>query len=305
MSLMSSRLLIAATLVATAASGCNKLKDHAPGGVPSTPDVPGGMPGGSGEVDPNTCGNYAAVDAGRKLKIFLQATKDLQDTTTETVKVVKQSCIMMGNELGMPADALAGDDTGAICNKVIATYRDNLKVSVKTQASLKISYKPAVCTVDASASAHASAECSGSASGTAGTGGNSGGASGQCAASAGVQASIHATCTPAEFKVEADAKMLVDATKFKMTVKAMQDGLPQLFSVAARIKPIQEATTVWVQSAKDLAAMGPKAFESMKDQALCLSGQIAATVKASTQIQANVSVSVNVSASASTSVGGS
>src|SRR5882757_2297974 len=68
--------------------------------------VPTNMP--SGEVDPNTCGNYAAVDAGRKLKAFLQAVKDLETTAEETVKVVKQSCIMMGHELGMAEADLTG-----------------------------------------------------------------------------------------------------------------------------------------------------------------------------------------------------
>src|SRR6059058_2209602 len=107
------RPVLAATLV-FAVVGCGKLKDHAPGGVPG--GVPTSMP--SGEVDPNTCGNYAASDAGAKLKAFLTATKDLQTTTTETAKVVKQSCITMGNELGMSADALGGDDTGKICDAV-------------------------------------------------------------------------------------------------------------------------------------------------------------------------------------------
>jgi len=168
MSVMSSRLLLAATLVAaTTAGGCNKLKDHKPGGLPDTSNVPTSMPGGSGEVDPNTCGNYAAIDAGIKLKAFLQATKDLDTELQEIVKVEKNSCITMGKSLQMNEADLAGDDTQAICGKVVAAYQDNLKVSMKAGAKLKITFKPAVCTVDASMKAHAAAECSGSASGTA------------------------------------------------------------------------------------------------------------------------------------------
>jgi hypothetical protein len=49
--------------------------------------------------------------------------------------------------------------------------------------------------------------------------------------------------------------------------------------------------------------MGPKFVNSFKDQALCITGQVGAAVKAATSIQANVSVSVEVSASASGSVG--
>ena len=266
-------------------------------GVPGTPAV---LSGQSGEVDPNTCGNYAAEDAGAKLKAFLQATKDLQTTTAETAKVVKQSCIMMGQELQMPAGDLAGDDTQAICNKVFETYKSNLKVSMKAGAKLKIKYTPAKCTVDAHASAGAGAACSGAAS--AGTGGSGGG--GECKAAAAVNASVHAECTEPQLTMDFDAKVVVDKSKLEMTLKAARDGLPKLLSVAARIKPIQEAVQVWAKTAADLKDMGPKFAQSFKDQAMCITGQIAAAANAATSIQANVSVSVSVSASASGSVGG-
>ena len=295
--IMNTRYLLAAMSIAALGAGCGH---KMPSGMPSTPSVPGGLPGGSGEVDPNTCGNYAASDAGAKLKAFLQATKDLQTTTLEVAKIVKQSCITMGNELGMPADALAGDDTGAICNKVIATYKDNLKVSVKSQAALKIKFVPGKCTASASASASASGACSGSAA--AGAGG--GGAEGQCRAAASAQASIHAECTPPQFSIDADAKLVVDKSKLEMTLKALRNGLPQLFSVAARIQPIKDAVLIWSATAKDLAEMGPKAAQSFGDQALCIAGQFAAAANAATQIHASVDVSVSVSASASGSVGG-
>ncbi len=301
---VAARFLIAAISVATLASCGGKL----PGGgsvpgadkVPGGGSVPGGLGGASGEVDPNTCGNYAASDAGAKLKAFLQATKDLQTTTLETAKVVKQSCVMMGQELGMPEADLSGDDTNGICAKVITTYQNNLKVTMKAGAKLKIQYTPAKCTVDASASASAGGACSGGAS--AGTGGSGGG--GECHAAAAVNASIHAECTPATFKATFDAKVVVDKSKLEMTIKAMEDGLPKLLSVAARIKPIKDAVEVWAQTAKDLKDMGPKFVQSFKDQAMCISGQLAAAVDASTQIHANVEVSVSVSASASASAGG-
>jgi len=270
-------------------------------GAPSVPGgVPGGMPGGSGEVDPNTCCNYAASDAGAKLKAFLTATKDLQTQTAEMVKVVKQSCVMMGHELSMPDADLSGDDTKAICNKVISTYQDNLKVALKGKAALKIKFKPAECKVEASASASASAGCAGGAS----AGGGGASAGGECKAAGQVHAALHAECKPAELSIEADAKMIVDKTKAEMTLKAMRDGLPKLFDATARAKPLEEAVKVWVQSANELKDMGPKFVQSFGDQAMCISGQLAASVSAATNIQANVSVSVTVSASASGSVGG-
>jgi len=294
-----SSYFLATALVAGACS-------HLPGGgksVPSTPSVPsapGGLGGASGEVDPNTCGNYAASDAGAKLKAFLQATKDLQTTTVETAKVVKQSCIMMGQEMQMPAADLGGDDTSAISAKVFQTYKDNLKVSMKAGAKLKIVYKPAVCKVDASASANAGAGCAGSA--TAGTGGSGG--AGECKAAAAVNASVHAECTEPQLTMDFDAKVVVDKSKLEMTLKAARDGLPKLLSISARIKPLEEAVNVWAKTAADLKDMGPKFAQSFKDQAMCITGQIAAAANAATHIHAEVSVSVQVSASASGSVGG-
>ena len=111
----------------------------------------------SGEVDPNTCGNYAASDAGAKLKVFLQSIKDLQTATDDAAKVVKNSCVTMGQELNMSADDLGGDDTGKICNAVIKTYQDNLKVTLKAGAKLTVKFVPGKCTVNASASASAAA----------------------------------------------------------------------------------------------------------------------------------------------------
>ena len=149
---VASRVLVSSVLMASLVACGGKLPgghsvpggDKIPGG-----GVPGGLGGASGEVDPNTCGNYAASDAGAKLKVFLQATKDLQTATAETAKLVKESCIMMGDELGMSKADLSGDDTNGICAKVITTYQDNLKVSLKGGAKLKIKYVPAKCTVDA------------------------------------------------------------------------------------------------------------------------------------------------------------
>ena len=68
-------VILASSLLAACGHGLPG-KPGVPSGVPDKPGVPGGA---SGEVDPNTCGNYAAQDAGAKLKAFLQATKDLAD----------------------------------------------------------------------------------------------------------------------------------------------------------------------------------------------------------------------------------
>jgi len=344
----STRIVLTSVLVAlVAVSGCKKLPGG--GGMPSKPNVPGsdkvpgGLGGSSGEVDPNTCGNYAAMDAGAKLKAFLTATKDLEATTEETVKIVKQSCIMMGNELGM-TEADYGGETKDICAKVWGVIDNNMKVAIKSKAALKVKYKPAVCKVNVEAEAKAAASCEGKASadvgasctgvchgkcdgtcsGKAGTGGNSGEcngeckgtchgdceghadvkASAQCKANASVKASVDMQCTEPELDISFDAKLVVDKAKAEATLKALKNGLPKLLSVKARLVPLKWAVEQWVFAAKELKDMGPKFVNSFKDQALCISGQIAAAANLISKIQVNVSVSVEVSAQASGSVGG-
>jgi hypothetical protein len=319
-----SRLLVAATLVAAVGCGGKLPGGHAlPGGnnLPSNP-VPAGLGGSSGEVDPNTCGNYAVTDAGRKLHDFLVATKEVAKTAEETAKVVKQSCVMMGHELGMTDADFNGMETKDVCAKVWGTIHDNMKVAFKAKAGLKIKYKPAVCKVDVDAEAKAAAKCEGKASadigatcsgvchgscdgkcsGHAGTGGSGG--AGECKAAAAVNASIHAECTEPQLTIDADAKVVLDKSKLETTLKAARNGLPKLLSVAARIKPIQDAVAVWAKTASDLKDMGPKFAQSFADQAMCITGQIAAAANAASHIHAEVSVSVQVSASASGSVGG-
>jgi modification target Cys-rich repeat protein len=170
-----------------------------PGGLPSKPDVPD-RPGGSSTVNPNTCGNYAASDVGRRLKAFLQATIKLRDAVVNLENYFKDTCKLMGKELGISPDG----DTREVCSAVAESLKEHLSVGLKAGASLDLKYEPAVCTVNIEAAASAAAKCeakaeadiavtcSGSCSGTcegtcegacdgkAGTDGGSGQCSGTC-----------------------------------------------------------------------------------------------------------------------------
>jgi hypothetical protein len=342
MRISSSRSLAVALAAAAllAITGCPGAK------LPHGPDVPGGLPGGSSKVDPETCGNYAVTDAGRKLKAFLEATVELDKTVQETEAVVKTSCKLMGEELKMPPGALEGI-TKDVCARVITELQNDLKVSVKSQAALVIKYKPAVCTVDVDAEAHVAAECEAQASGSAsvtcegtctgtcggkcnGTceGGNKGGdcngkcngtcegscsggctgqsdvkASAQCKAKAEVHASANVQCTEPELTVTLQKPMVIDASKAELAVNAIVKGMPKILSVRARLKPLQGAVTAWVTASSELAKAGNDLAQSFKDQALCISGQIAAAASMVANIQASVSVSVSVSVEASGSAG--
>lgn len=344
-----SPLLAALALALAALAGCSKNVPGAGavpgrGSIPNDPVVPGGLGGASGEVDPNTCGNYAAMDGGLKLKAFLQATKDLERISVETVQVVKQSCEMIGRELGM-TDADFRGETKDVCAHVYDTLRADMKVSFKAQAGLRIKYKPAVCRINIDAEAKAAAECEGRASadvgasctgachgrcdgtcsGKAGTGGNAAQcngeckgtchgeceghakvhASAQCRASASVKAQADLKCTEPELTVETEARMVLDKSKAERVVRALKTGLPRALSIKAHLEPLKDAVEIWAQSAQELKDMGPKFVNSFKDQAMCISGQLAAAASLIGKINANVSVSVDVSVQASATASGS
>ncbi len=322
----SSTLMTVLAMGALAATGCK--------------NVPG--IGGSSKVDPNTCGNYAVSDAGRKLHGFLEATVALETQAQKTEAVVKESCVIMGHELKMAESDLSGS-TDAVCNKVIEALKAGMSASFKADAKLNIKYKPAVCTVNADVAASAAAKCEakaeadigvtcngtcngtcdGTCSGSAGTGGSGGNcngacsgtchgscdgsadvnASAQCKAEAEVKASVDVQCTEPELTVEADASAVLDTSKAELTLAAIRNGLPKMLSVQARIRPLQAAFTAAAAAARDLGAAGADLAKSFQDQALCISGQIKAAVSAVAHIEASINVSVSVSASASGSAG--
>lgn len=315
-----------------------------PGGA-GLPSAPGG---GSSKVDPNTCGNYAASDAGRKLKAFFEATVTLNDAVVSTENTLKASCVTMGQEMQMAAGALEGS-TQVVCNAVLAELRNNLQAGIRGEANLKVDYKPAVCRVNVEAAAEATAQCEakaqadvqvrceGSCSGTCqgtcqgkcagstGAGGQcngqcqgtcqgscSGGcegaadveASAQCEAKAEVTANVEAECTEPELNVEYDAKVVVDKAKAEMAINAIKRGMPEMLKVQARIKPMGLAVKSWAKAAREVSDAGRDLAASFKDQAMCITGQIAGAAAMIANIQASFSVSVEVSASASATVGG-
>jgi hypothetical protein len=285
-----SRLLFAASSLALILGGCDKLKNNVPGG--------GNLP--STSLDPNACGGFGTSDAGRKIKAFITATQDLDKVAGETAKIVKDSCVLMGKELGMNDADLGGDDTNGICAKVITAYQENLKVSLKAGAKLKATLKPAECKADLEVQAKAAGECEGKAD--VGPGGSN--ASSQCRASGSIKVAAQVQCTPPEVSVEADASMVVNKQKLDMTLKALRDGLPKLLEVKGKVEPLKTAVEQWVVAVKELKDGASDFAKAFQDKAACVSAQIGFLGNMLGHVQANVSVSVSVSASASGSIGG-
>lgn len=314
-----------------------------PGG-PDRPDVPGR---GGSKVDPNTCGNYAATDLGKKIQLFLKATVALDAAVYDLENYTKDTCVIMGKELAM--SGLDGD-TRTVCSAVAKELEAHLQAGIKAEAELAIDYQPAVCRVDVNVAAEAAAQCEGKASaevkaqcnggcsgtcnGTCdgkckgGTGGSAcngecdgvcrGECSGtcdgsadvdaeaSCRAHAAVEANVEAECTPAEVTVSYDNKIVVDKTKLEAAERAIKAGLPRLILIHHKATgPVAMAVTVWAKSAGELAEAGRGFFSSLGDQALCVSGQIAAAFEMLGRIQGSLSVSVEVSVEVSGSAGAS
>src|SRR5690606_18165722 len=93
--------------------------------------------------------------AGRKLKAFLEATVALDAAVQNTENYLRDTCAMMGKELGVSGDG----DTRTVCTNVSNALREHLSVGLKAGARLDIKYKPAVCTVNVQAAASAAAQC--------------------------------------------------------------------------------------------------------------------------------------------------
>jgi hypothetical protein len=329
-------------------AGCPAGGQNLPTGGPS-----GMRGGGAGSVDPDTCGNYAANDTGRKLKAFLEATVQLDQAVKNTENYLRDSCAMMGSELGVSGEG----DTRTVCTNVANALSEHMQVGLKGGAKLKIDYQPAVCTVNVDAAASAAAKCEGKAQadvsvrceggcrgtcegtcdgkcvGAAGTGGAAGQCNGECQgtcrgscsggceghadvqasasceAKAEVTANVEAKCTEPEMNVTFDAKMVVDKSKIDAAVRAIKKGMPRILMVQAKISgPVKAAFVTWSKASADLAKSSRTLVSSLGDQAMCVSGQIAAAagmlggIQSSIDVQ--VEVSVEVSASASGSAGG-
>jgi hypothetical protein len=129
-------------------------------------------------------------------------------------------------------------------------------------------------------------------------------ASAQCEAKAEVAANVQAECTEPELNVSYDAKLVVDKAKAEAAVNAIKKGMPKMLQVHARVKPLGLAVKSWAKAAGEVSDAGKDLASSFKEQALCISGQIAGAASMIANIQASFSVSVEVSASASASVGG-
>jgi hypothetical protein len=205
----------------------------------------------------------------------------------------------MALDLGTSGDGT----TKEVCDRATQALQANLQVSVKSEKRLVTRYVPPVCHTDTTLSASFAAQCEGNASAASNGASTMANASAECRASAEVHAQTHTTCTEAKVEVVQQDITIVDDSKFKKAVAAINDGLPDILRSAKRLELATEALAHWVDSGASLVAASGELAGQLGTKGLCVAGQLAAAVAASTQIQARFSVSVEVSASVSGSAG--
>jgi hypothetical protein len=258
------------------------------------------MPGKSaGNVDPNTCGNYAANAAGAKLKASLEATVQLNEMVLASEAEVKGACAGMAEELGIPSDG----DTKKTCNAVATAIRDNLKAGFKAEASLKVDYKPAVCTVKADVAAEVAAkceaeaggsasvtceggcsgtckgECDGKCAGKAGSGGSGGSCDGQCEGtckgecSGGCEGSadVHASAE-CEAKAEVSANVEAECTEPELDVSFDAKAVADLPKVEKTVAAIKKGLPKLLQVSVKIGGPVRQAFTTWAKSAKALAG---------------------------------
>ncbi len=130
-------------------------------------------------------------------------------------------------------------------------------------------------------------------------------ASAECKASAEIRASTHTTCTEPKVYVVREDVTVVDDTKFQAALRAIEAGMPRILQATAKLELAGKALGQWVGTGADLVQASGKLLQDMGEQAICVGGQLAAVVAASTQIQARFEVSIEMSASVSASAGAS
>ena len=259
------------------------------------------------------------------------------------------ACAQMGAELGMTdlagkPDVDCPKVAAAIQNHLKVGLKAGASLTVNVKPAVCEVNIDAAASAAASCSGSASAdvgvtcngtcngECAGECQGATGEGGQCNGvcsgeckgscdghadvtAEASCEAQAEVKANVDAKCTPPEVEIAFEAGAVVDKTKVDQAVAALKAGLPVILRLQAMIGspgkpgPLLGAAATTATSAKALVKSVGGLKDALKDQFICVSGQLkaaadlAGSIASSFEVQASVSVEVSASASVSGEAG--
>lgn len=303
----------------------------------------GGGGGGAVGVNPDACGTINTSAVGRKLYAFLIASAELDRASLELERSVHDACKRMAVELGVsPAGPIKEVCTRAAteleANLKVSVKSEERLVTRYSPPVCKTSVDftaEVVAQCEASAQAEVDVSCTGRCTGTCngacdgqcsatGAGGACAGecagtcrgrctggcdgyvdvdASAECEASAELRAGLRTECSEPKVEVVRENVTIVDDTKFQRAMAAIDAGMPTIIRAGAKLERAGKALGTWVSTGASLVQSSGELVGQIGEKGLCVAGQLAAVVAATTQIQARFSVSIEVSAQVSASAG--
>jgi hypothetical protein len=299
--------------------------------------------GGGKSINPSACGTLDATPVAKKLHAFLEASADLERSSVELEASVHATCRRMADLLGVSPNGTTKDVCVRVAKELDANLKVSVKTESRLVTRFKppechteIDFAAGiVAKCEAKVSADVGVRCSGRCSGTCtgecqGKCGEFGDAascedtcsgtckgrcsgrcdgyaevdaSAECKASAEVRANLRTECSEPKIEVVQENVTVVDDSKFKKAIAAINAGLPQLLRATRKLELASKAIANWVQTGASLARSSGELISDLGTQAVCVGGQLAAVVAATADIQARFSVSIEVSAQVSASCG--
>jgi hypothetical protein len=303
----------------------------------------GASGGGAAGINPAACGTINTSKAGRRLYAFLVASAELDRASIELERSVQDACRKMANALGVSSAGTTKEVCVRAATELDANLKVSVKTEKRlvTRYTPPVCHTDleftagfvaecegrAKADVDVSCSGRCGGTCNGACDGqcaAAGAGGQCAGqcsgtcrgrctgqceghadvnASAECKASAELRAGQHPECTEPKVEVVQQDVTIVDDTKFKQAMAAIQVGMPQLLRAGAKLESAGRAVGNWVATGAKLASATGELLGELGEKGACVVGQIAGVVAASANIQARFSVSIEVSAQVSASAG--
>ncbi|MCX5743180.1 MAG: hypothetical protein NT062_11870, partial [Proteobacteria bacterium] len=301
---MRARLFLIPLLLAIV--GCQPVKGGTTGG--------GGGAGGGARIQPDACGKIDGTDAGRKLHAFLVASAELDRASIELESTMLDACKRMAVELGTSPTGTTKEVCERVSKDLQANLQISVKSEQRLVTRYKPAVCHTdidvtagfVAECEASASATADVKCHGTCGGTCtgacdgscATGDNAtcagactgeckgkctGGcdgyaevtASAECKASAEVRASVKTECTEPKVEVVTQDVTIIDDSKFKKAVAAINIGLPRILVVARRLELAGKALGHWVSTGASLVGSTAELVGELGAKAVCVTGQVA------------------------------
>ena len=311
-------------------------------GCPAPKGSTTGGGGGGGTINPEACGKLDTNEAGRKVHSFLVASAELDRASLEMESTMLDACKRMAVELGSSPDGKTKEVCERVSKDLEANLSVSVKTEKRlvTKYTPSVCHTDIALTAgfvaecEASAASNADIRCHGTCAGACmgacdgecATGDNatcSGAcngeckgkctgqcegyaevtASAECKASAEVRASVKTECTEPKVEVVSQDVTVVDDTKFKKAVAAINVGLPRILMIGKRLELAGKALAHWVDTGASLANSATDLLAQLGTQAVCVTDQVATIYGASAQVQARFEVSIEMSASVSASAG--